>query len=83
MNFRNQMKKFGSTFGPKIKGTYGKAVTAVGATLATGMAFAQDSLGAAALAEVGGIRTDVSAILKVLVGIVFLLVAFMYLKRAK
>ncbi|MEN5206693.1 hypothetical protein ABE493_01030 [Stenotrophomonas terrae] len=83
MKYRNAMKKFGSTYGPKIKGAYGKAATAIGSTLFTGLAFAQDGLGAEALTEVSGIRADVSAILKVLIGIVFLLVAFMYLKRAK
>jgi len=58
-------------------------VTAVGATLATGMAMAQDSLGANALSEVSGIRADVAAILAVLVGVVFLLVAWSYFKRTK
>lgn len=57
--------------------------TAAGATLATGMAMAQDGLGASALTEVSGIRADVAAILAVLVGVVFLLVAWSYFKRTK
>ncbi len=57
--------------------------TAAGAMVMSGSAFAQDGLGAAALAEVSNIRTDVAAILAVLVGVVFLLVAWSYFKRTK
>lgn len=57
--------------------------TAAGAMAMSGSAFAQDGLGAAALAEVSNIRTDVAAILAVLVGVVFLLVAWSYFKRTK
>lgn len=80
MKFRNSMKKYGA----QVKSGYGKAATAVGGLMFSAMALAQDAgLGADALAEVTSIKTDVSAILKVLVGVVFLLVAWMYLKKAK
>ena len=58
-------------------------MTAVGGVMASGMAMAQDGLGALALAEVQNVKSDVSAILAVLVGVVFLLVAWAYFKKAK
>lgn len=57
--------------------------TGFAAVAAAPMALAQDSLGAAALAEVSSVKGDVSAILMVLVGVVFLLVAWAYFKRAR
>ncbi|QIO88189.1 hypothetical protein G9274_001874 [Stenotrophomonas rhizophila] len=61
-------------------------VAALGTAL-TGMALSgaasAQGLGADALAEVSGVRADVAAILAVLVGVVFLLVAWSYFKRAK
>lgn len=61
------------------------AITAAPAAMVamSGPAEAQDGLGAAALAVVSGIESDVQSILMVLVGVVFLLVLFAYLKRAK
>jgi len=80
MKIRNQIKKYGA----HVKSGYGKAAAVVGSALFSGMAMAQSAgLGADALTEVSAIKSDVSAILKVLVGVVFLLVAWMYLKRAK
>ncbi|MDH1790570.1 hypothetical protein N5D45_01875 [Stenotrophomonas sp. GD03819] len=68
----------------KARSAIAKGATAVGGLAMSGIAFAQDSgLGAAATAEVGGIKTDVTGVLKVLIGVCFLLVAFTYLKRAK
>lgn len=60
------------------------AVAAVPASfMAAGSAFAQDDLGAAALAAINGLDSSVKSILAVLVGVVFLLVLFSYLKKAK
>lgn len=64
----------------------GQALAAVAGMGAAGLALASTGgggLGAAAMAEVAGIRADVSSILMVLVGVVFLLVAWSYFKRAK
>ncbi|WP_182267808.1 hypothetical protein [Stenotrophomonas maltophilia] len=68
----------------KARSVIAKGATAVGGLAMSAAAFAQDSgLGAAASAEVGGIKTDVTGVLKVLIGVVFLIVAYSYLKRAK
>lgn len=62
-------------------GQVGAAIAGVAAS--TAALASPGGLGAAALSEVSGIRADVSSILMVLVGVVFLLVAWSYFKRAK
>lgn len=58
-------------------------VAGIAGMAASGMASAQDGLGAKALAQVSGINADVSAILAVLVIVVFGLVAWSYFKRVR
>lgn len=64
-------------------GQVGAAIAGVAASTAALASAGGGGLGAAALAEVSGIRADVSSILMVLVGVVFLIVAWSYFKRAK
>lgn len=59
------------------------AGTAIAGFAASGIASAQNDLGAAALTEVSGIRADVGAILAVLVLVVFALVAWAYFKKVR
>lgn len=57
--------------------------TGIASAASSGMAMAQSSLGSSAVTEVTGVKADVLAVLGVLVGVVFLLVAWAYLKKAK
>lgn len=57
--------------------------TAIAGFVTSGIASAQNDLGAAALTEVSGIRADVGAILGVLVLVVFALVAWAYFKKVR
>ena len=83
-----QMVKAEPGFGSKMVGfcrsTAGK-VTAGVAAMFGGMhaALAQSALGTAAAAQVANVEDDVNGVLVVLVVVVFLLVAWAYLKRAK
>ncbi len=64
----------------------GKKVAAGSAIVVSGIgaAMAQSAtLGTQAVTEVTGVKSDINGILVVLVGVVFLLVAWSYLKRAK
>jgi high-affinity nickel permease len=59
-------------------------VVALPASLAVAAtASAQDDLGATALSAVSGLKSSVNGILMVLIAVVFLLVLFSYLKKAK
>jgi len=75
-------QRFRSAFGAG-RARVAAAGTAVAGLAASGIASAQDGLGAAALAEVSGIRGDVVAVLSALVVVVFALVAWAYLKKAR
>ena len=64
-----------------IGGKVAAGTALVGAGIST--ALAQSSLGTAAAAAVGDVQDDVNGVLVVLVLVVFALVAWGYLKRAK
>ncbi|WP_313242394.1 hypothetical protein [Stenotrophomonas sp.] len=66
-----------------LRGRLSVATAGVAGIAASGMASAQDGLGAKALAQVSGISADVAAILGTLVIVVFGLVAWGYFKRVK
>lgn len=58
-------------------------IAAPASMLAAGSAFAQGGLGEAAMGHLASLETNVQNILVVLVGVVFLLVLYSYLKKAK
>lgn len=64
-----------------IGGKVAAGTALIGAGISTAMA--QSALGTAAASAVGDVDADVTSVLTVLVGVVFLLVAWAYLKRAK
>lgn len=65
-------------------GKRGAALFAAPASmLAAGSAFAQGGIGEAAMGHLASLETNVQNILMVLVGVVFLLVLYSYLKKAK
>lgn len=64
-----------------IGGKVAAGTALVGAGIGTAMA--QSTLGTAAAAAVSDVQSDVNGVLAVLVVVVFVLVAWAYLKRAK
>jgi hypothetical protein len=75
MKYMNVVKRFGAKVAAPLAG--------LGSMLAAGVASAQSTLGSAAYSAVSGLQTDVNAVLIILVAVVFLIVAFSYLKKAR
>jgi len=82
-NIPKQVKMVANRVGSVTKRTWTAMVAAPASLAAAGSAFAQDDLGATALSAVSGLKGSVNSILMVLVAVVFLLVLFAYLKKAK
>lgn len=81
-NTKNLPQRFRSAFGAG-RARIAATGTAIAGFVTSGIASAQNDLGAAALTEVSGIRADVGAILAVLVLVVFALVAWGYFKKVR
>lgn len=93
MQLRERARGFASWCSGAAEAVVGKAKAIAAAVIAAPVALAVsgqahaggggDTLASAALAAVGGLEADVRSILVVLIGVVFLIVLFMYLKKAK
>jgi|GEM_PF-3344873 len=82
-NVPKQVKSVANRVGAIGKRGWGAVAAIPVSMVAAQSAFAQDDLGAQALAAINGLDSSVKAVLAVLVGVVFLLVLFSYLKKAK
>ena len=84
MKGNKAMKKHLLKYGSKLRRAVAPLAAGVGALVVAPYAMAAGGgLGADALAAITSLEGDVQAVLAVLVGVVFLLVLFAYLKRAK